>query len=91
MEDDSVLRSCGSNLTLVQCALNNITAEGDSSGPANQFLDEDDYEYINNLFTYFGEGVLLTAVSSFGLVGNMMSICVLTRSINSRGSRQGTG
>ena len=40
---------------------------------------------INKIITYYGEGILLTAVSTFGLVGNLMSIIVLTRSINSRG------
>ncbi len=43
-------------------------------------------EYINRLITFYGEGILLTGVSTFGLVGNVMSIIVLTRSINSRGS-----
>ena len=40
---------------------------------------------INQLITFYGEGILLTAVSTFGLIGNLMSIVVLTRSINSRG------
>ena len=40
---------------------------------------------INRMISYYGEGILLTAVSIFGLVGNLMSIVVLTRSINSRG------
>ena len=44
----------------------------------------DSEAYINRLITFYGEGVLLTAVSSFGLVGNVMSIIVLTRSMNSR-------
>mgnify|MGYP001464980699 FL=1 len=36
-----------------------------------------------NMFSYIVEGVLLTTVSTFGLVGNILSIVVLTRSINS--------
>ena len=40
---------------------------------------------INRMISYYGEGILLTAVSIFGLIGNLMSIVVLTRSINSRG------
>lgn len=46
-------------------------------------------EYINDLITFYGEGILLTAVSTFGLIGNVMSIIVLTRSINSRWSSSG--
>ena len=38
-----------------------------------------------------GEGVLLSAVSAFGLVGNVMSIIVLTRSMNLRGASGGPG
>ena len=49
-------------------------------------LDFDTEAYINKLITFYGEGVLLTAVSTFGLVGNVMSIIVLTRSMNSRAS-----
>ena len=37
----------------------------------------------DNMFSYIVEGVLLTTVSTFGLVGNILSIVVLTRSINS--------
>ena len=47
--------------------------------------------YINSLITFYGEGVLLTAVSTFGLIGNFMSIIVLTRSMNSRGTSGGPG
>ena len=52
---------------------------------------EDRDKYINGLITFYGEGVLLTAVSTFGLVGNLMSIIVLTRSINSRGGQNTQG
>ena len=37
------------------------------------------------------EGVLLTTVSTFGLVGNILSIVVLTRSINSGSDNSGLG
>ena len=47
----------------------------------------------DNMFSYIVEGVLLTSVSTFGLVGNILSIVVLTRSINfgSDNSRLGHG
>ena len=44
------------------------------------------YEHINDLIAFYGEGILLTTVSIFGLIGNIMSIIVLTRSINGRAS-----
>jgi len=43
-------------------------------------------EHINDLIAFYGEGILLTTVSIFGLIGNIMSIIVLTRSINGRAS-----
>ena len=42
------------------------------------------YEQLNDLIGFYGEGILLTIVSTFGLIGNIMSIIVLTRSINGR-------
>ena len=44
-----------------------------------------------NMFSYIVEGVLLTTVSTFGLVGNILSIVVLTRSINSGSDNSGLG
>ena len=44
-----------------------------------------------NMFSYIVEGVLLTSVSTFGLVGNILSIVVLTRSINSGSDNSGLG
>ena len=38
---------------------------------------------MNDLIGFYGEGILLTTVSTFGLIGNVMSIIVLTRSMNS--------
>jgi len=47
---------------------------------------QESYEHINDLIAFYGEGILLTTVSIFGLIGNIMSIIVLTRSINGRTS-----
>lgn len=63
---------------------------------SNLTLDYEDYEesreeYINRLITFYGEGILLTAVSTFGLIGNVMSIIVLTRSINARRNHNNYG
>ncbi len=46
---------------------------------------------INKLFTFIGEGILLTCVSVFGLVGNVMSIIVLTKAMRSRSTGQCVG
>ena len=66
----------------------NMTSDLDDIAQVDPTLEAefDQEAYINSLITFYGEGVLLTAVSTFGLVGNFMSIIVLTRSMNSRGS-----
>ena len=56
-----------------------------SQYPLITYLTES-YEHINDLIAFYGEGILLTTVSIFGLIGNIMSIIVLTRSINGRAS-----
>ena len=62
-----------------------FTAHRNSQYPLITYLTESN-EHINDLIAFYGEGVLLTTVSIFGLFGNIMSIIVLTRSINGRAS-----
>ena len=62
-----------------------FTTHRNSQYPLITYLTESN-EHINDLIAFYGEGVLLTTVSIFGLFGNIMSIIVLTRSINGRAS-----
>ena len=68
----------------------NITFD-DPQLEADSEAEFDSEAYINSLITFYGEGVLLTVVCSFGLVGNVMSIIVLTRSMNSRSGGNSAG
>lgn len=95
--EDGTRASFGSAETnLWAVNLSSSVLSGDGPPPrlnvsSNSSLIDEATAMEDDHFTYLTEGVLLTIVSTFGIVGNIMSVIVLTRSSSFKTTNSGGG